>query len=100
MRLTPIGGSRPRGPNSQIGFAGALRIVTIGAPPLLVAITGETLGGGAPTVTPAHEVEAEGAAGRTMSFSVRNILLKLMLGSPVALSSRTVGGPSRIVIRP
>ena len=72
----------------------------VAAPPLLMASTGDTLGAGAAaTVIPAHEVEAEGAGGRDISFSLRKILLKFMDCIPVALSSRTVGGPSTIVIR-
>jgi hypothetical protein len=51
-------------------------------------------------VRPAHE---DGGVGeepkRSTSFSVRNILSKFNIWRPVAVSSRTVGVPSIIVIR-
>ena len=99
--LTLLGGSRPRGPGVQVGFVAIFLVVVTGTVTLLLfEMTGDMLGGGAETVTPAQDVEAEVGGTRATSFSALNILLKGMVGRPVALSSRTVGGPSMIVIRP
>jgi len=100
VALTVMGGSRPRGLGTQAGFAIGVTGVDFLVVPFLT-VTGEaTGGGGAMDVTPA---QVDGGVGeeakRSTSFSARNMLLKFKIWRPVAASSRTVGGPSIIVIR-
>jgi hypothetical protein len=61
--------------------------------------TGEAEGiGGAIDVTPAQVEGASLAGKRSTSFWARNMLLSVRIWSPVAESSRTIGGPSIMVI--
>jgi len=105
VAFTVIGGSRPRGVGTHGGcFVG----VGLGVGFLMVpfftgtgrATVGAGGGGGTIDVTPA---QVEGGVGeetkRSMSFSARNIWLKFKIWRPVDASSRTVGGPSIMVIR-
>ena len=103
VALTVIGGSRPRGLGTHAGFAIGATGVSFFVVPLVLVVTGGGAigaGGGAIDVTPA---QVEGGVGeeakRSTSFSARNMLLKFKIWSPVLTSSRTVGGPSIIVIR-
>jgi len=104
VALTVMGGSRPRGLGTQAGFAIGVIGVDFLEMPFLTG-TGEMTagaggGGGAMEVTPA---QVEGGVGeetkRSTSLSARKILLKFKIWRPVAARSRTVGGPSIIVIR-
>lgn len=101
--LTVIGGSRPRGVGFQAGFAlegvGVGFLIEIVVVLLFLIDTGEGVGiGGAIDVTPAQVEGASVAGKRSTSFSERNISLSVRIWSPVAASSRTMGGPSIIVI--
>jgi len=100
-----IDGSRPRGEGTHAGFEGGRVGVCFaleGVP--FLTVTGElAVGAGLKDVTPAH---VEGVVGfgvvfekRSMSFSERNMFPKLSICRPVLDSSRTVGGPSIMVIR-
>lgn len=106
--MTVNGGSRPLGTGVQVGFMGVGE--TTGFLTLIVVfrVMGEEDGGvTAIDVTPAHvdgrgtgEMERPPLAGSlSISFSARNIWLKFRIWRPVATSSRTVGGPSMIVMR-
>lgn len=103
VALTVIGGSRPRGLGTQAGFAMGVIGVSFLVVPLVFTGTGGTATGAegiAMEVTPA---QVDGGVGdgikRSTSFSARNMLLKFKTCRPVLTSSRTVGGPSIIVIR-
>jgi len=99
-----MGGSRPRGEGTQAGFEdGSVGVCLALVVVPFLAVPGElAVGTGLKDVTPAH---VEGVMGlgvvfekRSMSFSERNILPKLSIWRPVLDSSRTVGGPSIMVI--
>ena len=108
VALTVKGGSRPLGPGDQVGFVGVRDVAGFLGLRVVFRVMGEEEGGvTAMDVTPA-QVEGRGTGeretlplegARSMSFSARNIWLKFSIWRPVAVSSRTVGGPSMIVMR-
>lgn len=98
--LTVIGSSRPRGPGFQatLGRVGIVPFV----PFFVDAISIGVAGGDAIDVTPA---QVDGGVGLGLfgslstSFSHLKMSLRFMTRTPVLYSSRTIGGPSRIVTR-
>lgn len=100
--LTVRGGSRPRGP----GFHDCL-VVGFLVGPFFKLIVGDDASGvvGTKDVTPAQVFVLDGVADtvavvdRPGNLSVRNKLVKFIVSSPTEAISRTVGEPSRMVIR-
>lgn len=91
-----IGSSRPRGPGIQLGLGGRPAVLAF-----LMASGIVVLGGVPMDVTPA---QVDGGAGlvlvnRFSNLLTLNISLKFIMRTPVDESSRTMGGPSRMVTR-